>query len=71
MLRRDSVYILLGEMKEYQAVVYRLTQRTRSDEDALTNLLNERSRAGWELAERTQDDSRVVLVFARGGQVEE
>ena len=58
-------------MKEYQAVVYRLTQRTRSDEDALTDLLNERSRAGWELAGMTQDDSRVVLVFARGGQGEE
>lgn len=57
-------------MREYQAVVHRLTQRARSDEDALTDLLNERSRAGWELAGMTQDESRIVLVFSRAAQAE-
>jgi hypothetical protein len=37
-------------MKEYQAVMLRLTHHPRDDEDALTDLLNERSRAGWEPA---------------------
>ena len=52
-------------MKEYQAVVFKLTRRTRDDEDALTDLLNERSRGGWELSAMTQDGVRVTLVFAR------
>jgi hypothetical protein len=34
-------------MKEYQAVMLRLTRHARDDEDALTDLLNERSRGGW------------------------
>lgn len=58
-------------MKEYQAVVHRLTRRTRGDEDALTDLLNERSRTGWELAGMTQDEGRIVLVFSRTAQTEE
>jgi hypothetical protein len=37
-------------MKEYQAVMLRLTRHTHDDEDALTDLLNERSRSGWEPA---------------------
>jgi hypothetical protein len=37
-------------MKEYQAVMLRLTNHPRDDEDALTDLLNERSRGGWEPA---------------------
>jgi hypothetical protein len=37
-------------MKEYQAVMVRLTNHPRDDEDALTDLLNERSRGGWEPA---------------------
>ena len=37
-------------MKEYQAVMVRLTNHPRDDEDALTDLLNERSRSGWEPA---------------------
>ena len=52
-------------MKEYQAVILRLTRHTRDDEDALTDLLNERSRGGWEPALITQDGARVTLVFAR------
>ena len=52
-------------MKEYQAVILRLTRHTRDDEDALTDLLNERSRGGWEPALITQDGSRLTLVFSR------
>ena len=52
-------------MKEYQAVILRLTRHTRDDEDALTDLLNERSRGGWEPALMTQDGMRLTLVFSR------
>ena len=52
-------------MKEYQAVILRLTRHTHDDEDALTDLLNERSRGGWEPALMTQDGSRLTLVFSR------
>lgn len=52
-------------MKEYQAVILRLSQRTRDDEDALTDLLNERSRSGWEATLVTQHADRMTLVFSR------
>ena len=52
-------------MKEYQAVVLRLTQRAKDDEDAITDLMNERSRGGWEPAMMTQDAQRLVIVFQR------
>ena len=43
----------------------RLTRHIRDDEDALTDLLNERSRGGWEPAMMTQDDQRLTVVFQR------
>jgi hypothetical protein len=52
-------------MKEYQAVILRIADRARDDEDALTDLLNERSRAGWEPAMLTQDNQRITVVFQR------
>jgi hypothetical protein len=52
-------------MKEYQAVILKLAQRTREDEDALTDLLNERSRGGWEPAMMSQDEHRLTVVFSR------
>ncbi|HEU4628172.1 MAG TPA: hypothetical protein VFS08_00410 [Gemmatimonadaceae bacterium] len=52
-------------MREYQAVILRLTQRTRDDEDALTDLLNERSRSGWDATLLTQHGDRMTVVFAR------
>jgi hypothetical protein len=52
-------------MKEYQAVILRLTRHTHDDEDALTDLLNERSRGGWEPALMSQDDTRLTVVFQR------
>jgi hypothetical protein len=52
-------------MKEYQAVILKLTLRTREDEDAFTDLLNERSRGGWEPAMMSQDAQRLTVVFSR------
>jgi len=52
-------------MKEYQAVILRVARHVRDDEDALTDLLNERSRAGWEPAMMSQDDQRITVVFQR------
>jgi hypothetical protein len=52
-------------MKEYQAVVVKLTRHTRDDEDTLTDLLNERSRSGWEPALMSQDEHRLVILFHR------
>lgn len=57
-------------MKEYQAVILRLTGHTREDEDALTDLLNERSRGGWEPTMMTPDAHRLTIVFARASQPE-
>jgi hypothetical protein len=52
-------------MKEYQAVMLRLTRQPRDDEDALTDLLNERSRSRWEPAMMAQDGTRLTIVFQR------
>lgn len=52
-------------MKEYQAVFLRLTRHTRDDEDALTDLLNERSRSGWAPAMLSQDGVRLTIIFQR------
>jgi len=55
-------------MKEYQAVMLRLSRHARDDEDALTDLLNERSRGGWRPAMMSQDDHRLTIVFERGDE---
>ena len=52
-------------MKEYQAVVVKLTRHAREDEDTLTDLLNERSRGGWEPALMSQDQQRLIILFER------
>jgi hypothetical protein len=52
-------------MKEYQAVILRLGKRVREDEDALTDLLNERSRGGWTPTLMSQDGNRLTVLFAR------
>jgi hypothetical protein len=57
-------------MKEYQAVIVRLTRHVRDDEDTLTDLLNERSRSGWEPALVTQDTERLTVIFQRPGDPE-
>lgn len=58
-------------MKEYQAVILRQTRHQREDEDALTDLLNERSRGGWEPVLMTQDGQRLTVVFARAARAED
>ena len=52
-------------MKEYQAVMLRHTRQPRDDEDALTDLLNERSRSRWEPGMMAQDGTRLTIVFQR------
>ncbi len=56
-------------MKEYQAVILRLTRHVHDDEDALTDLLNERIRSGWAAVMMTQDANRLTIVFARDADV--
>lgn len=57
-------------MKEYQAVVLRVTRHPHDDEDALTDLLNERSRGGWEPTMLAQSADRLTVVFARNAELE-
>ena len=57
-------------MKEYQAVILRRSRHAREDEDALTDLLNERSRGGWEPELMAQDDARLTVVFSRRAEPE-
>lgn len=57
-------------MKEYQAVVLRLSRHLREDEEALTDLLNERSRGGWEPAMMAQEGQRLTIVFQRNADVD-
>jgi hypothetical protein len=52
-------------MNEYQAVVVKLTRHMQEDEDALTDLLNERARTGWEPALMAQGTTRLTVVFRR------
>jgi hypothetical protein len=52
-------------MNEYQAVILKLTRHVQEDEDALTDLLNERSRGGWEPAMMAQGTTRLTVVFRR------
>jgi hypothetical protein len=61
-------------MKEYQAVMLRLTHHMQDDEDALTDLLNERIRGGWEPALMAQSAAgsgaatggeRLTVIFQR------
>jgi len=55
-------------MKEYQAVMVKLTRHTRENEDTLTDLLNERSRGGWEATLISQRDEQLVLIFCRSAE---
>lgn len=60
-----NLLLFHASMKEYQAVVVKLTRHTREDEDTLTDLLNERSRGGWEPALMSQDEQRLIVLFQR------
>lgn len=53
-------------MRQYQAVIFKLQSRTRDDEEALTDLLNERARTGWQPAKLTPlGTQKVLIVFTR------
>jgi hypothetical protein len=51
-------------------VIHRCSRRTREDEDALTDLFNERSRGGWEPVMMAQDDLRLTIIFQRETETE-
>ncbi len=57
-------------MKEYQAVILKRSRRVQEDEEALTDLLNERSRGGWEPVMMAQGDLRMTIVFSRAAEAE-
>jgi hypothetical protein len=57
-------------MREYQAVIVKVSRRTQDDETMLTDLLNERSRGGWEPVMMSQDEQRMTLVFSRAAEPE-
>ena len=53
-------------MTEYQSVIVRLTGRTRDDEEAVTDSLNERDRMGWVFHSSTGlAQGKLLLVFRR------
>ena len=53
-------------MQQFQVELVRLTGRTRQDEETLTDVLNERARAGWQLHSTTEiGGTRVMFVFQR------
>jgi hypothetical protein len=53
-------------MRQYDVVLIKLAGRTRTDEESLTDLLNERARAGWQFhTVAPLSPARVLVVFAR------
>lgn len=53
-------------MKQYQVAIVRLQHKSREDEETLTDLLNERTRMGWQYHSLTKiDHDRVAAVFER------
>jgi len=53
-------------MRQYDVVIFRLSARARSDEEALADLLNERARGGWQFHTITAlAPTRAVVVFFR------
>ena len=52
-------------MNEYQAVILKLTRHVQEEEEALTDLVNERRRGGWAPAMMAQGTTRLTVVFSR------
>ena len=53
-------------MTQYQSVILRLDGRTREDEEAVNDLLNERARMGWSFHSSTAlPRGKLLLVFTR------
>jgi hypothetical protein len=56
----------MGSMREYYVVIAKLAERSRADEETLTDLLNERARAGWRFLNMTPlGSTRMAVVFDR------
>lgn len=52
--------------QEYQTVIIRLRAKSREDEEALTDLLNERARMGWRFQTLTPlGAGKLLVIFAR------
>jgi hypothetical protein len=55
-------------MTEYQAIVLPLSGKARQDEEALTDELNDRRRAGWALFQLVSlSPRRLLAIFQREG----
>jgi hypothetical protein len=55
-------------MTEYQAIVLPLSGKARQDEEALTDELNDRRRAGWALFQLVGlSPRRLLAIFQREG----
>jgi hypothetical protein len=53
-------------MRQFDVVLVRLSSRTRTDEEALSDLLNERARSGWQFHSITAlGATRAAVVFSR------
>jgi hypothetical protein len=53
-------------MREYQVAIVRLQAASREDEEAVTDLLNERARMGWNHQSVTPiGRGKLLLVFYR------
>ncbi|UCG88638.1 MAG: hypothetical protein JSW71_08895 [Gemmatimonadota bacterium] len=53
-------------MKQYQVAIVRLQHKSQEDEETLTDLLNERTRMGWQYHSLTKiDHDRMATVFER------
>jgi hypothetical protein len=53
-------------MNEFQVVILRLQGKAREDEDAMTDLMNERARMGWIFHSlQPLPDEKVAMVFSR------
>ena len=56
-------------MRQYDVVIAKLAGRSRPDEESLTDLLNERSRAGWQFQWMTPlSPARMLVVFYRDAE---
>ncbi|MBI3981363.1 MAG: hypothetical protein HY337_00515 [Gemmatimonadetes bacterium] len=56
----------MAAIKQYQVVISKLQGKVREDEENLTDLLNERARAGWSFEHASPlAQTRVMLVFVR------
>ena len=53
-------------MNQYQTAIVRLHGKVREDEEAMTDLLNERTRMGWTYHSATALQPKLLLVVFSG-----